>query len=129
VAHHNGDVLITPRRHERVDAKHLRSLVPAIQVSWTLRRLDLSENPQLKLGGAARSLASLIRQSGCSLEDLNLQSCGLGNKGAATLAPALGENHSLTSVDLGSNDITSKGLLSLAEGLRSNQKLACLKLA
>ena len=64
-----------------------------------------------------------------SVEQLSLKCCCLGDAFCAAISSALSGNHSLTILDLSSNQITDEGVGQLAHALRLNRTLLSLGLA
>ena len=65
----------------------------------------------------------------CSVEQLSLKCCCLGDVFCADISSALAANRSLIVLDLSSNQITDRGVAQLAHALRLNRTLLSLCLA
>ena len=65
----------------------------------------------------------------CSLEQLSLKCCCLGDAFCENIRSALAANHTLLALDLSSNQITNEGVGHLASALRINRTLLSLGLA
>ena len=88
----------------------------------SLKLLNLGENNICSEG-----MQSLAKNVHC--EQLNLNSCNIGNEGAKHLAEYLTKNPSVTALVLQNNNIGSQGITALAEGLRHCSNLQVLILS
>ena len=62
----------------------------------------------------------------CSVEQLSLKCCCLGDAFCAAISSTLATNRSLMALDLSSNQITDQGVVQLAHALRLNRTLLSL---
>lgn len=83
-----------------------------------LRHLDLSNNPLTHQGPAVNDMLKTC----VSLESLNLEGCKLTAKDAAVFADSLETQSSLLSLNLGTNDLGTKGGKSVVKALTNNTK-------
>lgn len=123
VKHSKLKVLKLPRNYlEQRAAEVLGSLLDA-NSTCQLVSLDLSHQHTERASKLSCLLFSQQLGTNQSLTSLNLSFCKLNNDDAAVLATCLAANHTLQDLDLRSNDIRDKGILALAGYLRSSPPL------
>jgi Ran GTPase-activating protein (RanGAP) involved in mRNA processing and transport len=104
-----------------------RAIASAARAHPTLEKLNLNSN-QIGLGGVT-AVAGAFSRPGSSIREIQLDSCGIDDAGAAQLAMMLASGPAqLRRLDLGGNVIGDKGAHSLAGGLRANHILRSLEL-
>eukprot|EP01105_Mastigella_eilhardi_P022502 TRINITY_DN5538_c0_g1_i1.p1 TRINITY_DN5538_c0_g1~~TRINITY_DN5538_c0_g1_i1.p1 ORF type:complete len:1496 (-),score=401.96 TRINITY_DN5538_c0_g1_i1:47-4504(-) len=106
--------------------KHgVKKLCVGLRTNTVLRLLNLNHN---NIGGnGAKYVAGLLAVPGVALTELGVFGNFIGYEGARCFGATLGDNHTLTALDLGLNRIR-KGALEIADALRRNRTLLVLKL-
>lgn len=74
------------------------------------------------------SLASLLQQVRCQLRELYIPECNISGEGAAHLAVALTNNHSLSCLDISYNPMGDTGAAAFGEMVRNNTTLQKLRM-
>ena len=95
-----------------------------LEENKSLKQADFSWNA-VRVAGTLE-IASGLKMS--SLLRLNLAWNGIGDRGAAAMGSALGENSVLQFLDVSSNRIAIDGARGIAEGLKANETLRSLQL-
>ncbi|XP_066569648.1 capping protein, Arp2/3 and myosin-I linker protein 2 isoform X2 [Amia ocellicauda] len=104
------------------------TLVLSIGRSHTIRRLALGKNFAMKsraLADVLQRIVQLIQEEECPLESLSVADSKL-KTGTTVLINALGNNTSLTTIDISGNCIGDTGAKMLAKALQINTKLRTL---
>ncbi|KAG1666816.1 hypothetical protein FOA52_011657 [Chlamydomonas sp. UWO 241] len=94
--------------------------------AW-LRELSLSGNPIGDTG--TEVLAGVVGHHACRLRSLDLSKCGITERGASVLAPAIAASTVLQSLDLSWNSLGKRGARFLAGGLVTAQSVQQVHLA
>ncbi|EJK47373.1 hypothetical protein THAOC_33908 [Thalassiosira oceanica] len=97
----------------------LPTSVDALNLAWNditlARHVLLLRFRVLDIGGntlcpdGTRVIAALLSNPECRLDDVHINSCNIGDEGAAVLADGLRNNQRLTRMSLGDNNITERG--------------------
>ncbi|KAL0609973.1 NACHT, LRR and PYD domains-containing protein 2 [Plecturocebus cupreus] len=93
-----------------------KDLAAVLVVSRELMHLCLAENPLRDAG--VKFLCEGLSYPECKLQTLVLWNCDITSQGCCYLAKLLHEKSSLTSLDLGRNDIGVTGMQGLCEALK-----------
>jgi Leucine Rich repeat len=100
-------------------AKSLADALRSVGSAGRLSHLMLSNNPSLGDAGA-EAIADALREGGnTSLKVLALGRCGISDGGAGALGELLERSHSLRTLALDRNQITTEGAQILCVGLRN----------
>ncbi|XP_072895014.1 ribonuclease inhibitor-like isoform X3 [Hemitrygon akajei] len=92
-------------------------LASALSTNRSLTELDLAEN---ELGDSGMKLVSeALRNPGCKIQKLDLESVGLTAAGVVDLTSVLSTNRSLTELDLRDNELGDSGVKLVFEALRN----------
>jgi Ran GTPase-activating protein (RanGAP) involved in mRNA processing and transport len=75
------------------------------------------------------SLTSLLQQAECQLRRLDIPVCSISGEGAAHLAAALTNNHSLTWLDISDNPIGDIGAAAIGDLVSNNTALTTLEMS
>ena len=102
------------RSDNNLDADSLLHLADHLPQLPALRRLTLADNPLNP--SAARALLTLLRKCP-ALEELHLDTTGLGDQGCAILAEQAEPVLHLRWLSLGDNGLTRAGIVSLAQAI------------
>eukprot|EP01012_Entosiphon_sulcatum_P041829 TRINITY_DN5571_c0_g1_i1.p1 TRINITY_DN5571_c0_g1~~TRINITY_DN5571_c0_g1_i1.p1 ORF type:complete len:561 (-),score=132.09 TRINITY_DN5571_c0_g1_i1:33-1715(-) len=97
------------------------------QMPHNLQVIILDQNPKLGHKGTTPLLRSLREDS--VVTTLHLETCGMGDIGAAELGELLRSNTKLTHINLASNEITDLGAASISAALASQPSLTFLGLS
>lgn len=111
-----GALRILDLVENQISGKGAIGIAEGLRVSKSLAILSLARNPIGPEGAAAIGAAISGTGSAASqLVHLNVSSCCIGDDGvAAMLQAGLRHNTSLTSLDIGANDLGDKGCMALA---------------
>ena len=109
-----------------LSSNSLASIMEGLLQNSTIQELEM-EDSHLSEENCV-SLSSLLQQSVCQLRELDISECGICGEGAVHLGTGLTNNHSLTTLKIGSNPIGDIGAAALGDMIRENTVLETLSM-
>ena len=110
--------------NNQLDSNSCATLAHLIPHVPHLKKLDLSNNPNIGQGGAVPLMTSLIAHN--SLEELWLCETGIGVEDCQVLSRLLSSSASLKELDISGNELSSEAVELIISGLHHNTTLTKL---
>ena len=121
---YNLDTVYRTVCNNQLDSKACATLAHLIPRIPHLKTLDLSDNPNIRQGGAVPLITSLTAHN--SLEQLQLHETGIGVEDCQVLSILLSSSASLKELDISGNELTPEAVELIISGLHYNTILTKL---